>query len=113
MAAIAFANIAAATAAGWVLERWREQDGTFCTKLSIKLAGLNGREGANMEFQGRDKSASATADTQALANLNNWRNQRYGADSGSVAKDPTPTAATSPSTQGVVPTHRSMTADRD
>jgi hypothetical protein len=113
MAAIALANIAAATAAGYILERWREPDGTYCTKLSFKTSGLNGREGAFMEWQGRDKSASATADAAALANLNAWRNTRYGVDSGSVSTDPTPTAATSPSTQGVTPTHRSMTKDRD
>lgn len=113
MAAIALANIAAAQTAGYILERWREPDGTCCTKLSFKTSGLNGRYGANVEFSGRDKSASATADAQALANLNAWRNTRYGADSAGVSSDPTPTAATSPSTQGVAPTHRAMTKDRD
>jgi hypothetical protein len=113
MAAIALANIAAATAAGYTLERFTLPSGAFVTRLAKKATGIQGQSGAFVQWQGESSVSSAAADTAALTNCNRWRDNRYGPDSASASVSPTPDSATSPSTQGVVPTHRSMTKDRD
>lgn len=117
MAANALANIAAATAAGYVLERYSAQNvfgvTVFTTRLSKKASGIEGKEGALMQWQGESLASSAAADTVALTNLNRWRDNRYGPDSAQASVSPTPTAATSPTTQGVTPTLRSLNKDKD
>jgi hypothetical protein len=113
MAANALANIAAATAAGYVLERYTLPSGASVTKLSRKTGGVEGKEGQFVQFAGESAVSSAAADTAALTNLNRWRDNRYGPDSAQASLSPTPTAATSPTTQGVTPTHRALTKDKD
>lgn len=119
MAANTLANIAAATAAGYGLERFTRQGGTptavttvNVTRLKKHIVGLPGQSGGERVFEG-EGSTSGAADTAALANANKWRDNRYGSDSAAVSKSSVPDAATSPSTQGVTPTHRTLTKDRD
>lgn len=110
MAANAFANIAAATAAGYKLERTVLLNGNTLVKLSKAVSGIQGQSGRYVEFCG-ENAVQATADTAALTNLNRWRDNRYGPDSAASSVSPTPDSATSPSTQGTTPTHRTMTKD--
>lgn len=112
MAAIALANIAAATAAGYTLERFTLPSGASVTRLAKKLTGIQGQEGRFEQWQGESSVSSAAADTAALTNLNRFRDNRYGPDSAGNSVSPTPDSATSPSTQGVVPTNRVMTKDQ-
>ena len=113
MAANTLASIAAATAAGWKLERYVLPAGQFVTKLGRKLTGIEGQVGRYAEFPGESAVSSAAADTASLANLNAFRNNRYGIDSAAVSTSQTPVAATSPNTQGVVPTHGALTKDKN
>ena|SRR5690348_14863349 len=112
MAANTLASIAAATAAGYVLERTTLLNGNNVTRLRKHFSGQDGVAGGPLLFTGEGTSSGA-ADTAALANLNFWRDQRYGKDSAAASLSPTPAAAASPNTQGVAPTHRSTTKDRD
>lgn len=111
MAANALANIAAATAAGYKLERTVLTNGNTLVKLGQQVTGIEGESGRYVEFCG-EASVQATADTAALTNLNRWRDNRYGVDSAAVSTSPTPNGAASPSTQGVAPTLRAMTKDK-
>ena len=117
MAANTLASIAAATAAGYKLERTVQPAsiaqplGSNITKLGKQVTGVQGQGGRYVEFAGESTVSSAAADTAALANLNKWRDNRYGSDSATASVSQVQDAATSPSTQGVVPTHRSMTKD--
>ena len=112
MAANTLANIAAATAAGYSLERTTRVDGRNVTRLKKNVSGLPGQSGSLLVFEGEGASSGA-ADTASLANLNKWRDNRYGSDSAAVSTSSIPAAATSPSTQGVTPTHANLTKDRD
>lgn len=113
MAANAFANIAAATAAGYTLERTTLASGRNVTRLSKRTSGMPGKEGSLVTFDG-EASTSGAADTAALANLNAWRNNRYGVDSAQASLSPQQTAATFGSQgPGTSPTHASTTKDRD
>lgn len=112
MAANALASVAAATAAGWKLERVTLVSGSFLARFSRPVAGIQGQAGRDVRFAG-EAAVSATADANALANLNNWRNNRYGVDSAAVSTSQTPDSATSPTTQGVVPVLRALVKDRD
>lgn len=111
MAANALANIAAATAAGYKLERTVLTNGNTLVKLSQHVTGIEGQAGRYVEFCG-ENAVQGTADTAALTNLNRWRDNRYGPDSASASSSPTPNNATSPSTQGIAPTLRTMTKDK-
>ena len=111
MAANTLASIAAATAAGYKLERTLLPGGQNITKLSKAITGTEGQSGRYVEFAGDSSVSAGAADTAALANLNKWRDNRYGPDSAAASLSPLPNAAASPSTQGVAPTHRTMTKD--
>ena len=113
MAANALANIAAATAAGYTLERTTLASGRNVTRLSKRTSGMPGKEGSLVSFDG-EGATSGAADTAALANLNNWRNDRYGVDSAQASLSPQPSAATFGSHgPGTAPTHASTVKDRD
>lgn len=113
MAANALANIAAATAAGYTLERTTLASGRNVTRLSKRTSGMPGKEGSLVSFDG-EGATSGAADTAALANLNNWRNLRYGVDSAQASLSPQENAATFGSHgPGTSPTHASTTKDRD
>jgi hypothetical protein len=119
MAANTLANIAAAIAAGYVLEWFTRQGGTptaattvNVTRLKKQSSGLPGQSGGQIVFEG-EGATSGAADTSSLANLNKWRDNRYGSDSAAVSASSIPDAAASPTTQGVAPTHRALTKDRD
>jgi hypothetical protein len=74
-----FASIAAATAAGYAIERGQNQTG-FYTNLVKSARGVTGESGETQEMggHGNDASSQAAADTQALASLNAERSERYG-----------------------------------
>jgi len=113
MAANALANIAAATAAGYTLERTTLPNGNNVTRLSKKTSGIPGKEGAFLQWQG-EAASSGAADTAALTNLNRWRDDRYGVDSAQASLSPQQTAQTFGSHgPGNTPTHASMVKDRD
>jgi len=111
MASIAFVDIAAAQAAGWIVERTTQIDGKNVTRLKFNAVGQPGASGREVSLDGVGASSGA-ADTAALANCNAWRAQRYGPDSGSASVSTLQNPAASPSTQGVAPTHASLTKDR-
>ena len=94
MAANAFANAAAAVSAGYVktnTDRGVAPIGAgggpayptgerFQTIFSLPLAGPTGEAGTECRCIGFGVD-QATAEINALANLNNWRLNRYGGDS--------------------------------
>lgn len=111
MAAIALANIAAATAAGYKLERTVLTNGNTLVKLSKAVSGQEGVKGQYVEFCG-EALVQGTADTAALTNLNRWRDNRYGPDSAGNSTSMTQNAAVAGAQgPGTVPTHRTMTKD--
>ena len=97
MASNAFANAAAAVSAGWIKTNTDRgvppigagNAGTyllvdrFQTRFSLPLQGPTNEAGPNVEFIGHGVDQN-TAEIQALANLNNWRLNRYGGDSASA-----------------------------
>lgn len=89
MASNNFANVAAATSAGWTVERFVRTSGENVTRLKLNIAGLPGESGQEIECAGQGASSGA-ADTVALANCNQWRAQRYGSDSAGVNLSPIP-----------------------
>lgn len=111
MASNNFANIAAATAAGWKLRRPVAQ-GKFCTELSIQLQGVPGISGSEYTASGEAAASQGAADTIALNSVNEFRAKRYGYDSSAAASSPQMTAQTSPSTAGVVPVLPALTKDK-
>jgi hypothetical protein len=111
MAANTLASIAAATAAGYSLERTTRIDGKNVTRLKKNVSGLPGQSGSLLVFEG-EGTTSGNADTASLANLNEWRNNRYGRDSAAASASSYPNAAASPSSQTSAPTHTSLTKDR-
>lgn len=98
MASNAFANAAAAVSAGYIktnTDRGAAPTGAgnagvypaserYQTLFSKDLAGVSGEPGIHVEFIGFGVDQN-TAELQALANLNNWRAKRYGADSASAS----------------------------
>jgi hypothetical protein len=60
-----------------------------------------------------EASTQGVADTNALAAANAWRAQRYGSDSAGVNLSPQQDPAASPTTQGVVPSHHTLTKDKN
>jgi hypothetical protein len=79
MSAIAFADNAAAVAAGWVRLQWATGGNpAFCTRYEKLLAG--DQDAPHTHSLDGGGSTQAAADTAALANLNAWRINRYGAD---------------------------------
>jgi hypothetical protein len=78
----ALANDAAAQAAGYrrvqldrgasnPTERWT-------TRYHKMVAGTPGQAGGLITFEATSSISQADADTKALAQVNEWRNQRYG-----------------------------------
>jgi hypothetical protein len=98
MAANAFANAAAAVSAGWIktnTDRGVAPIGAgnagvypaserFQTIFSKPLAGATAEAGSNPSFIGYGVDQN-TAELQALANLNKFRDNRYGADSAAAS----------------------------
>jgi hypothetical protein len=111
MASNALASIAAATAAGYVLERVTGSDGKNRTRLKKQVSGQPGVGGSSLTWEG-EAASSGAADTAALANLNSWRSNRYGADSAQASLSTVPDASATPSSQTSAPTHQSLTKDR-
>jgi hypothetical protein len=108
MASNALANAAAAVSAGYVktnTDRGVAPVGAgnapvypaserFQTIFSKDLAGPTGEAGSHVEFIGFGVDQN-TAEINALANLNNWRLNRYGGDSASAnAANTTPAITT-------------------
>lgn len=94
MSSTTLASIAAATAAGYVLQRI-DNDGKYAqipstarfeTRLSRYLTGQDGEGGFTMEARATG-TTQAGADTAALAALNAQRIARYGADTTALNKD--------------------------
>lgn len=91
MADNAFANIAAATAAGYsetVLDRgasFPNASVRFEVTLEKRVVGEPGRNGTMLRSMGQGANQAA-AETQALAGLNFQRKHRYGQDSTAVSK---------------------------
>lgn len=124
MASIAFANIAAAQAAGYVeivLDRGAQvqQPGNiqapqprFQVKLEGQLVGQPGTSGSRVEFIGEGASQVA-AEAVALANLNGFRANRYGSDSAGVSVGTLTVPPATPSTQGIIPTPVTLTKDKN
>jgi hypothetical protein len=110
MAANAFANIAAANTAGYITERFVAADNKNHTRLKKSVSGLPGASGGEEVFPG-EGSSSAAADAAALANLNAWRNSRYGSDSAAASLSPLADGNTTPSSQGIARTHQALTKD--
>jgi len=108
MAANTLASIAAATAAGYKLERTTLVNASFKALLGKWVTGIEGQAGRYVEFVG-ESTVTATADANALANLNKWRDNRYGADSTAVSLSSAPNAGLN--LGSTAPTHRSMTKD--
>ena len=89
MADSAFANNAAAVAAGYV----RVQDdlgagypgGRYRTYYEKWIVGEPGTSGQLVRQEGRSDT-QANGDTQALNALNAWRNHRYGTDTATTNK---------------------------
>ena len=95
MASNAFANAAAAVAAGYIKtnsDRDRGVPGSgsqaaserFQTIFSLPLSGASGEHGVECRCIGFGVD-QATAEVNALANLNSWRANRYGADSAAAS----------------------------
>jgi hypothetical protein len=112
MASNNLASIAAATAAGWKLERYTRPNGTFVTSLKLPIVGQPGNNGREQVTDGESVTSSAAADTVALANCNAWRANRYGSDSAGQNVSTVQNPAASPSTQGVTPVHATLTKDK-
>lgn len=122
MASNVFASIAAATAAKYIyvitdrgveigVSQSAQVPGRYTVNLSGNVVGQpGGATGGKVSFHG-EGATSTTAKTAALANLNNWRVQRYGGDSTAASSSTLPEPATSPSTQGVAPTLTALTKD--
>lgn len=71
-----FANLAAATAAGWKEVIHRPADGTYLVHLERWMSGAPGQSGYYLRSHGHGSSLAA-AEAQALAGLNEQRRQRY------------------------------------
>lgn len=98
MAATAFANLAAATAAGYKVEyltiaAHTEQGNqdiaeTYRARLTKPVYGGTHQAGFEIRADGYSTASQATAAVNAVAALNAQRNHRYGSVSGSVNDDP-------------------------
>jgi hypothetical protein len=109
MASNNFATIAAATAAGYVPERFT-RGGLNVTRLSRPMSGFPGAGGRLEQTEG-EASTSAQADTNALGAINGWRNLRYGFDSANQSLSPIPDQRP----DGIVdkqPNHQKLTKDQ-
>jgi len=86
MALAAFADIAAATTAGYIEIVNVGTDGVTTVTLEKRLTGdPDGGGGVTFRAYGRGAS-QATAETQALSALNFKRGTRYGFDTGATSK---------------------------
>lgn len=112
MASNNFANIAAATAAGWKLRRPVVQGVRFVTELSLQVQGQPGAQGEEIVLAGESAVSSAAADTAALGNANGWRANRYGSDSGGQNVSAIADATATPSSVGVVRNHQVLQKDK-
>lgn len=76
------ANDAAALAAGYLrtqLDRGATYTGgRFMSRYAKNMAGQPGQGGGQVVLEAVSDVNQADADTKALANLNAWRNNRYG-----------------------------------
>jgi hypothetical protein len=71
-----FANIAAATAAGWKQVTQRPGDGSYVVHLERWMTGAPGASGFFLRAHGH-ASSQAAAEAQALSSLNEQRRLRY------------------------------------
>lgn len=112
MASNNLASIAAATAAGWKLNRPVAQGGKFVTELMLNAQGQPGNSGQEIKQVGESNVSQAAADTVALNAINAWRSNRYGSDSAGVNVGTVSTGAATPSSQGLPVTLQSLTKDK-
>lgn len=124
MASIAFANIAAAQAAGYVeivLDRGAQvqQPGNiqapqprFQVKLEGQVVGQPGASGSRVEFIG-EGATQVAAEAVALSNLNGWRANRYGSDSAGANSGTPGVPPATPSTAGQPVVLVSLTKDKN
>lgn len=75
-----FSNVAAATAAGYVIEQGQQGNGGFYTNLVREGRGTSGEDGEDFEYGGHstDQATQTLADSTALASLNAVRGLKYG-----------------------------------
>lgn len=123
MASNALANVAAAVTAGYkevvtdrgvltqVAGNQQPPLPRFVVLLEGQVVGQPGNAGSRVEFQG-EGATQVAAETVALANLNAWRANRYGSDSGGANSGTLSVAPATPSTAGQPVVLVSLTKDK-